>query len=198
MPHKKQAGCYTMFETAMGVCGIAWTDTGITRLQLPEKDAQATEGQMTGYERCQVAPAWVREAVDRIKEHLETGRGDLTSIPLDMRNISPFFRKVYEAARKIKPGAAMTYGELASICGSGGAARAVGQAMARNPFALIVPCHRVLSSGGKIGGFSAHGGTQTKRRLLTCEGFTGQKATGRKTPKKKPEKNTTEGLLLWL
>jgi methylated-DNA-[protein]-cysteine S-methyltransferase len=96
--------------------------------------------------------------------------GDLSSIPLDMDLVPAFHRRVYEAARSIPRGATMTYGALAAQAGAAGSARAVGQALARNPFAIIVPCHRVVAVSGRIGGFSANGGTTTKLRLLAIEG----------------------------
>jgi len=95
---------------------------------------------------------------------------DLSFVRLDMDALPPFHRRVYEAARAIPWGATMTYGALAKVAGAAGAARAVGQALARNPFALIVPCHRVVAAGRRIGGFSAHGGITMKLRLLAIEG----------------------------
>jgi methylated-DNA-[protein]-cysteine S-methyltransferase len=94
---------------------------------------------------------------------------DLSDIPIDTGGIAPFFRRVYEAARTIGPGRTVSYAELAGLAGSPRASRAVGQALAKNPFCIVVPCHRVLAAGGKIGGFSAPGGTDTKTRLLELE-----------------------------
>ena len=79
-------------------------------------------------------------------------------------------RRVYEVARTIPPGATLTYGEIAARLELPGAARDVGQALGRNPFPLVVPCHRVVAAGGRLGGFSARGGAATKRRLLAIEG----------------------------
>jgi methylated-DNA-[protein]-cysteine S-methyltransferase len=86
-----------------------------------------------------------------------------------MHRVPPFHRRVYDVARTIPPGATLSYGNLAARLGQPGAARAVGQAMRRNPFPLVVPCHRVVASGGRIGGFSANGGIATKLRLLAIE-----------------------------
>ena len=86
-----------------------------------------------------------------------------------MEGVAGFHRRVYDAARAIPPGKTLAYGEIAERIGAPGAARAVGQALGRNPFPIVVPCHRVLAAGGKIGGFSAHGGTATKRRMLAIE-----------------------------
>ena len=112
----------------------------------------------------------VEDAVARIRSHLAGTAADLRPVPVDFCGASAFVRAVYDAARGIPSGATVTYGALARSVGSPDAARAVGQAMARNPLPLIVPCHRVLASGAAIGGFSAHGGTLTKRRLLDLEG----------------------------
>ena len=95
---------------------------------------------------------------------------DLADIPLDMSEVPPFHQRVYAVARAIPPGATFTYGEIAARIGEPGAARAVGQALGRNPFPPIVPCHRVLAAGGRTGGFSARGGVATKMRMLTIEG----------------------------
>ena len=87
-----------------------------------------------------------------------------------MDGVPEFHRRVYEAARAIPPGNTLSYGDIAKRVGAPGAARAVGQALGRNPFPIVVPCHRVLAAGGKIGGFSAQGGVATKRRMLAIEG----------------------------
>ncbi len=115
-------------------------------------------------------PSEVEFARDRIVAYLRGEPGDLASILLDMDLVPPFHRRVYEAARSIPLGATITYGGLAEQIGAAGSARAVGQALARNPFAIVVPCHRVVAAGGKIGGFSANGGVVTKSRLLAIEG----------------------------
>ena len=94
---------------------------------------------------------------------------DLSTVPLDMERVPAFERRVYEVARTIPPGQTLTYGEVAARLGDPGAAREVGQALGRNPFAVIVPCHRVVAAGGKTGGFSATGGVTTKLRLLEIE-----------------------------
>jgi methylated-DNA-[protein]-cysteine S-methyltransferase len=112
----------------------------------------------------------VRRSIDRIGNHLQGRKVDLSSLRLDFEGLPDFHRRVYEAARGVRPGSTVSYGGLADRAGAPGAARAVGQAMARNPFPVVVPCHRVLASGGRPGGFSAHGGLRTKARLLGIEG----------------------------
>jgi methylated-DNA-[protein]-cysteine S-methyltransferase len=165
---------YTLFGTAIGVCGVAWTDRGLARVQLPERDPQATERRLTAgstVARAQAMPERVARAIGSLQAHFEGLAVDLSDIDLDLSRVAPFHRKVYAATRGIGRGRTATYGELASRVGAPGAARAVGQVMARNPVPIIVPCHRVLASGSKVGGFSAHGGTITKQRLLALEGI---------------------------
>jgi methylated-DNA-[protein]-cysteine S-methyltransferase len=116
-----------------------------------------------------VPPASVQRALDGIDALLRGGESDLGSVELDMEAVPPFHRRVYEVARAIPAGKTLSYGEVAAKLGSPGSARAVGQALGRNPFAIIVPCHRVLAARGKVGGFSAKGGITTKLRLLALE-----------------------------
>src|SRR4029453_17011519 len=93
----------------------------------------------------------------------------LSHVALDMEQVPAFERRVYEAARRIPAGKTLSYGEIAGQLGVPGSARAVGRALGRNPFAIVVPCHRVVAAGGKLGGFSASGGVHTKRRMLEIE-----------------------------
>jgi methylated-DNA-[protein]-cysteine S-methyltransferase len=163
----------TLFETAIGVCGVAWTGHGLTRLQLPERDRLETQRRLTASSsaaRAQATPEPVARAIESLQAYLEGGAVDLSRIDLDLSRVAPFYRKVYAATRTVDRGRTTTYGRLAGQIGAPGAARAVGQAMARNPVPIIIPCHRVLASGGKVGGFSAYGGTITKQRLLALEG----------------------------
>ena len=164
---------FTLFDTAIGRCGIAWGGRGVVAVQLPEARDSATRARLL--ERCPDAleappPPEVRRALDRIAGLLGGERSDLSCIALDMDGVPPFHRRVYEVARTIAPGATLSYGDIAARLGARGASRAVGQALRRNPFAIVVPCHRVLAAGGKVGGFSADGGIATKLRLLSIEG----------------------------
>jgi methylated-DNA-[protein]-cysteine S-methyltransferase len=165
---------YLIFETAAGFCGIAWNDVGITRFQLPAKTAKATERALLrrtpGAERGTPAVE-VAEAVAAVRRYFEGEATDFSGFKLDLDEQDPFFERIYEAARRVGWGHTTTYGALAKELGAGlEAARDVGQAMARNPVALIIPCHRVLAAGGKIGGFSAPGGAAAKKRMLALEG----------------------------
>jgi methylated-DNA-[protein]-cysteine S-methyltransferase len=114
-------------------------------------------------------PPELRAAIAAIAALLAGEPRDLREIALDMSGVPEFQRRVYQAARNIPPGHTLSYGELARELGTPGAARAVGQALGKNPFAPIVPCHRVLAAGGRSGGFSAHGGPRTKLKMLAIE-----------------------------
>jgi methylated-DNA-[protein]-cysteine S-methyltransferase len=167
---------FAFFETAIGTCGIAWTERGVVGVQLPELDAATTRARLrrrfpnAGEEEPTLE---VAATIDRIKALLRGERADLTGVALDMDGVSPFDRAVYRTAREIPSGSTLTYGEIARHIGQPGAAREVGVALARNPFAIVVPCHRVVAANGKLGGFSGAGGTETKLKLLGIEGGAG-------------------------
>ena len=164
---------FAIFETPIGACGVAWSASGIAGLQLPEGNADRTRSRMrrrwTGAVESE-PPTDVRRAIDRVLALLAGEAIDLGDIPLDLAGAPDFHRKVYEVARTIPPGRTMTYGEIAKRLGAPHESREVGQALGRNPVAIIVPCHRVLGADGKMGGFSANGGVATKRRILEIEG----------------------------
>jgi O-6-methylguanine DNA methyltransferase len=164
---------FALFETAIGRCGIAWGGRGVRGVQLPEASEPETWARMrTRFPdaREAVPPAEVQAVVDGIVALLRGEASDLSVVALDMDGVPPFHRRVYEVARTIPPGATLSYGEIAARLGESESARAVGQALGRNPFAIVVPCHRVVAAGGKMGGFSANGGVTTKLRLLAIEG----------------------------
>jgi methylated-DNA-[protein]-cysteine S-methyltransferase len=163
---------FTVFPTALGHCGLAWSERGIAGSQLPEATEQRTRERMR--ERFPHTleaepPPPVREAVEAIVALFAGARPQLSTITLDLAGIPAFHRRVYHLVRTIPPGETLTYRAVAQRLGVPGAARAVGQAMARNPFAPIVPCHRVVAANGKGGGFSAFGGMSTKRMMLAIE-----------------------------
>lgn len=164
---------FTVFETALGFCAIAWRGARICRFHLPAADPAAVAARLRGEDPAAEPappPASIVRVIERVRHHLAGRRRDFRSVPLDLDGLLPFTRRVYEAARKVPAGQTVTYGELAERCGSPGGARAVGQAMARNPVALIIPCHRVLAAGGRLGGFSGPGGLDLKARMLALEG----------------------------
>jgi len=163
---------YHVFETELGVCAIAWSEDGVTRFRLPDADREAAERQLKGKGEAQTPPAEVAETVAEAKRYFAGERIDFTGIALDLSGVDPFRRTIYDALRKVAFGETVTYGELAKRAGADApqAAQDVGVAMARNPVPLIIPCHRVLAAGGKLGGFSAPGRTQAKERMLALEG----------------------------
>ena len=161
-----------LFDTAIGTCAIAWSARGIAALQLPEADPPSTLARLRrglpGAVEGEPPPA-VQRAIEAMVALLQGEPVDLGDIVLDETGVPDFHRRVYAVARTIAPGTTLTYGEVARRVGDPGAARAVGQALGHNPFAIIVPCHRVLAAAGGIGGFSAGGGRTTKRRMLAIE-----------------------------
>jgi methylated-DNA-[protein]-cysteine S-methyltransferase len=164
---------YGLFDTVIGRCGIAWGGQGVVAVQLPERSEPATRARLR--RRCHDAqevppPPDVQRTIDGIIALLRGEATDFSTVALDLDDVEPFERRVYEIARTIGPGATMTYGDIAARLGDRSLARDVGQALGHNPFPLIVPCHRVLAAGGKVGGFSANGGVTTKLRLLSIEG----------------------------
>jgi methylated-DNA-[protein]-cysteine S-methyltransferase len=165
---------YTVFDTAAGWCGIGWSDAGVTRFHLPEKTFAAAERAMQRRMAVAVAgdpPPAVAAAISAARRYFAGEPTDFVDVVLDLDVADDFFRRVYAAARTLGWGRTTTYGTLAKDLGAGPeAARDVGQAMARNPVPLIIPCHRVLAAGGKIGGFSAPGGSVAKQRMLEMEG----------------------------
>jgi methylated-DNA-[protein]-cysteine S-methyltransferase len=164
---------FRLFDTAIGRCAVAWGSQGIVGLKLPERNDGAMRARLSQQhpEAQEVAaPPEVEAAVKDIQRLLSGEDRDLKSVALDMRRVQDFDRRVYTETRSIPPGKTLTYGQIATRLGDPGLSRAVGQALGRNPFAIIVPCHRVLAAGGKSGGFSAVGGVETKRRLLEIEG----------------------------
>lgn len=164
---------YTMFDTALGRCGIAWGERGVVAVQLPQpSDAQtrARLSQRHGDIAEAAPPPAVQHAIDGIVALIAGAPVDLTDIALDLNDVSVFQRGVYDITRTIAPGRTLSYGDIAKRLGGIGLAREVGQALGRNPVPIIVPCHRVLAAGGKPGGFSANGGVVTKLKLLAIEG----------------------------
>ncbi|MBV9114222.1 MAG: methylated-DNA--[protein]-cysteine S-methyltransferase [Hyphomicrobiales bacterium] len=169
---------YHLFDTSLGPVGMAWTGEGLARLQLPEADRPRTYRRLKARRSTTWVRTWIRaspssmvlQAIREIKRHIGGEPPDYASVPLDLTDVSLFDRKIYEAAREIQWGRTTSYGELAELAGYPGEARETGQALGRNPIAIIIPCHRILARGKRIGGFSAHGGRLTKERLLALEG----------------------------
>jgi methylated-DNA-[protein]-cysteine S-methyltransferase len=173
MPASKQHS--RVFKTARGFCGIAWSDAGITAFRLPVNTPEAAERLLR--RRVPDAepgtpPTEVVRAISATQAYFEGEEVDFSRFQLDLGQQSDLFDRIYTAVRGLRWGETTTYGALAKALGVGPeAARDVGQAMAHNPVPLIIPCHRVLAAGGKIGGFSAPGGAASKARMLELEGI---------------------------
>jgi methylated-DNA-[protein]-cysteine S-methyltransferase len=165
---------YTFFDTTLGRCAIAWGPRGVASVELPGRDEAALRRRIVRFlpgARDVAPPEAIREAIGAIVALLDGDPDErLDAVALDMERVPEFNRKVYDAARRIPAGSTLSYGEVAERIGERGSAQAVGQALGRNPFPVIVPCHRVLAADGTLRGFSAPGGIETKRRMLAIEG----------------------------
>jgi methylated-DNA-[protein]-cysteine S-methyltransferase len=162
-----------VFKTPLGFFAIAWNESGLTRLVLPERDAEAALRRLAA--RGPAAPVAVDEAalpveiaalVAAIRRYAGGEEVDFGFAAVDLSGIDDFRRDIYAAARELAHGQAVTYGELAALAGHPGEARETGTALGRNPVPLVIPCHRIVAAGGKLGGFSAPGGNATPARLL--------------------------------
>jgi methylated-DNA-[protein]-cysteine S-methyltransferase len=162
-------GAIVAFDTALGTCAVRWTDAGVASVRLPSARTAALP-RLVDVGR---VPGSVQAAIDGIVAVLGGAALDLGFVTLDERAIDPFRRAVYAATRSIPPGSTVTYGAIATAIGRPDAARDVGAAVASNPFPIVVPCHRVVGANGKLTGFSAPGGLDTKRRMLELEGAPG-------------------------
>jgi methylated-DNA-[protein]-cysteine S-methyltransferase len=163
---------FAVFDTAIGHCGIAWGERGVVAVCLPEGSPGTTRARLRArYDAGETEPPpAIADAISGIVALLRGEPRDLAGVPLELDGVPEFHRRVYDLTRAIPPGATLTYGEVATRLGMPGSAQAVGQALGRNPIPIVVPCHRVLAAGGRMGGFSAPGGVDTKRRMLLIEG----------------------------
>jgi methylated-DNA-[protein]-cysteine S-methyltransferase len=163
---------FALFDTAIGPCGIAWGPCGIAGVQLPERHAAATRARLRRrYPGAPEAapPPDVQRTIGDIAALLRGESRELSNVVLDMEGVPAFRQRLYAALRSIQAGSTITYGDLAERLGDGCTARDVGEAMGKNPFPIIVPCHRVVAADGRMGGFSARGGVTTKLRMLNIE-----------------------------
>lgn len=164
---------FALFDTAVGLCGITWGARGIVGVQLPERHDNATRTRLQRRypdAREMPPPSHIQQVIDDIVALLQGEPRDFSAVALDMEGVPQFHQNVYAVARAIPAGATLSYGDIATRLGDRSVARDVGEALGQNPFPIIVPCHRVLAAGGKVGGFSAAGGITTKLRLLNIEG----------------------------
>jgi methylated-DNA-[protein]-cysteine S-methyltransferase len=179
-PDAPSAFGHALFDTAIGRCGIAWGPLAVWGVQLPEADDAATQARLLqGLRECAAErspSALAQNAIDALQASLGGQAQDLAvqrsllEVSLHWARVSALQKQIYDLARAIPPGRTRSYGELAQELGNAGLSRSVGQALGLNPFAPIVPCHRVLAAGQRMGGFSGGGGAQTKLRLLEIEG----------------------------
>ncbi len=164
---------YSIFDTGLGRCGIAWGNLGILGVQLPEAREIETRRrlfQLYPDARELRPPENIAMAIEGIAALLRGGEADLSDVTLDMTGVPAFNQRVYQVARSIPRGETRTYGEVASALRASGAVYSVAQAISRNPFLIIVPCHRVLEEGRYADKISPNGGAISKRRLLSLEG----------------------------
>ncbi len=173
----RKTSTYTLLETAIGWIGIAWSEVGLIRLQLPERSEAATERRllatMAGPSPERLAgepPPAIAPIIEALRRYAAGELVDFSGVPVDLAGVDPFRLAIYDAARKLGFGDTTTYGGLAAAAGHAGLARETGQALGSNPVAIVIPCHRIVAAGGKLGGFSAPGGATTKERLLAMEG----------------------------
>ena len=172
MTRMRETVSFTLFATAIGECALAWNDAGIVAAWLPEASRGRLRSRIANrFPDASEAPPGidVARAIATITALLRGERVDLGAVRIDDSRLAAFDRRVYAAARTIAAGRVISYGELATRVGADATAREVGASLGRNPFPIIVPCHRIVASDGELGGFSAPGGTATKRRLLTIE-----------------------------
>jgi methylated-DNA-[protein]-cysteine S-methyltransferase len=164
---------YTIFDTAIGRCGIIWSSTGVVAVQLPEAreiDTRRRIFQVHPEAREQAAPLNTALAIEGIVGLLQGNDPDFSDVSLDAGGVPAFNRRVYEYTCTIPRGETRTYHEIAKALGASGAAHSVAQAISKNPYMIIVPCHRVLEAGGYADRISPYGGAISKRRLLALEG----------------------------
>lgn len=167
---------HLVFETALGFVALSWSAQGLTHLALPQDERAGAERLAARWRDAGPpvaeadAPEFVAAAIALIRRYAQGETVDFSVLPFDLRGVGPFRQAIYAAALRLPQGAVTTYGELAESAGHPGSARETGQALGANPLPLVIPCHRILAAGGRIGGFSAPGGVVTKQRLLAHEG----------------------------
>jgi O-6-methylguanine DNA methyltransferase len=161
---------YCIFKTKRGYFGVVGNDAGLLRTLLPQADREDIKRKIL--EAFPTARPEKRpfEAVSKaVLGYFGGKKVDFSNVKVEIDKLRPFAKKVLAACRGIGFGRVVTYRELAKKIGRPGAARAVGTVMAKNPLPLIIPCHRVIRSDGKLGGFSAPGGIKTKKKLIELE-----------------------------
>jgi len=164
---------FTLFETAIGWAAVGWTEAGLVTVRLPQSERShvlaSLKRRLPDAEEADPPPP-IAAVIADVRDLLAGGKPDFAAAPLDLSRTPEFHARVYQAARAIPPGETLTYGEIAERLGDKRLAREVGQALGKNPWPIVIPCHRVTAAGGKLGGFSAPGGAATKLKLLAIEG----------------------------
>ena len=164
---------FTLFETPLGWAAVGWTDAGLATVRLPQSErghvVASLKRRMPDAQEAEPPPR-IAAVIEDIRNLLAGGKPDFAEAPLDLSGTPEFHARVYEIARAIPPGETLTYGAIAERLGDKLLARDVGQALGKNPWPIVIPCHRVTAAGGKLGGFSAPGGAATKLKLLAIEG----------------------------
>lgn len=156
----------TTFDTSLGRCGLVWNDAGLTAFHLPDESAEWNHQSFA-----KETPVWIEAIINRVQQHLNGEWQDFSDLNYDFLNTGDFPRHVYAQTLRIKPGSTCSYGDIAKALNRPpGTSRAVGTALGANPWPLLIPCHRVVASNGKMTGFSGPGGIKTKLRLLALEG----------------------------
>lgn len=164
---------YVIFETEIGWAALAWAEAGLVGVRLPQADPERARRRLLARfpEAAEAAPtAAIARAMAGVRALMRGEKDDLRDVAIAEGCVPEFNARVYAVARAIPPGETLTYGELAERLGDRRLARDVGQALGQNPWPIVVPCHRVTAAGGKLGGFSAPGGAETKLKLLAIEG----------------------------
>ena len=164
---------FALFDTVIGRCAVVWSERGLSGVQLPGADDALAERRLAKRFPGAASAAPVEAAavaIARITAFLAGAADDFLTLALDDRGVGAFERAVYRETRAIPAGATSTYGAIATALGDVRDSRRVGQALGRNPWPIVIPCHRVTGAGGWMGGFSAPGGRATKLKLLDLEG----------------------------
>ena len=161
---------YTIFKTKWGYFDLAGTTQTLLRTHLPEPEPEKVKSALlSNLPAHQYDKTLFKSLQHRIAAYFEASCANFDDIPVVLDGLSGFAQLVLTACRDIAFGQTISYGQLAKRLGRAGADRAVGAALAKNPLPLIIPCHRVICSNGKVGGFSAAGGVDLKEKLLALE-----------------------------
>ncbi len=168
---------YTVFDTALGRCGIAWSDVGVVGIQLPEaREIETLRRLFKVFPEARELrpPPGVAAAIDLIAAALRGQDVDLADIHLDMSDVLPFNQRVYDYLRRVPRGETRIHEQIAAHLHVAGAVHSVANALAKNPYPLIVPCHRVRDAGNGLDKISPYNGVISNRRLLSLEGVSPQ------------------------